>query len=235
MPADLTIRYVPYATNRLAARGPYDPRAAARGGRSLRRTRGRRGRRRPALLRRPRGRRAARVARVPGRRRRAGRPRGDLGAEHRTSGSSPRSGSSRAGGVLVPAQHALEGRRGGLRPAQESARGCSAPSATSSAPSYVAALTRARTCPTSERIVCLRGAAAGALDWRGLPRARRRRSPRPRRGARRCGRAGRPLRHPLHLGHHREAQGRDDQPRPEPARLRGLERAWSGCARATAT
>ena len=51
----------------------------------------------------------------------------------------------------------------------------------------------------------------------------------------RTGRGHRHLRHHLHVGHDRPAQGRDDESRPEPAPVRGVERLWPICVRATAT
>ncbi len=48
-------------------------------------------------------------------------------------------------------------------------------------------------------------------------------------------RARRPLRHALHLGHHRQAEGRAQHPRADPPRLRGLGGHRWACAPATAT
>ena len=48
-------------------------------------------------------------------------------------------------------------------------------------------------------------------------------------------RPGRHLRHHLHLGDDRRAEGRHAQPRRQRADLRRLVATWSGCARATAT
>ena len=51
----------------------------------------------------------------------------------------------------------------------------------------------------------------------------------------RSGRAGRPLRSPVHVGHHRRAEGRHDDARAEPARVPRLGATSSACAPATAT
>ena len=166
------------------------------------------------------------------------RSRRDLGAEHLgvdRRRARPAVGRRRA----RAAQHALQGRRGRLRPAQESARACCCTVGEFLGTRLRRARCAARRCPTLERIVMLRGdgarrrrADAGAT----FLAARRDASPTPAARARAdARRARRPLRHPLHLGHHRQAEGRDDDARAEPARASRPGATSSGCARATAT
>ena len=140
--------------------------------RAAARLRGRRGDRR----RRPRGwtfaelaaarRAAARAFVASGRR--AGRPGGDLGAEHPRVGGR-RARASPAGGVARAAQHALQGRRGGLTSSTAAGRRIARCSSTgSSGNDYVACSARAEggAPSTSSTIVVLRGDAPdGTSPW----------------------------------------------------------------------
>ena len=172
--ADPTIRYVPYATNRRAARGAHDPRAGARGRRALRRGQRRRGRRRHgSLSARSGARRCARRARSsppasrPATASRSGRP-------TRGSGSRPRSASRPPAACWSRSTRA--GRAGRRAMSCESVGlACSARSASSSGASYPALL--AERGPPRARGGSSACAArrSGALAWHGFPRARRRR------------------------------------------------------------
>ena len=172
--------------------------------------------------------------RLRGRRRRAGRPRGHLVAQRVGVDRRPaRPAVGRRRGRAD--QHPLQGRRGGLHPPgqpgaparhrqrlprqrlRRHARG-PRPARTSRAPWCCAATPRRAPCAWADFV------AAGSVD-------RRRRRRRPRRGPRRR----RPVRHPVHVGHHREPEGRRRHPRPDAARLRRLGRHRRASARTTAT
>ena len=83
-----------------------------------------------------------------------------------------------------------------------------------------------------------RGAAdpiGGALTWRDFLATAGRGDRRGGRPARRCGGPGRRQRHPVHLGHHRAQQGRDERAPAGPGRRPGLGRVRRACTAATAT
>ena len=181
---------------------------------------GARRRRPPALLD-----RAGRGDR-PGRRRadrhrhRARRPGGDLGATTSPSGSSrprARTGAARSSCRSTPGSRATK------RPtscAPRAPASCS-PSPTSSTPTTSTLIRSAGDVPALEEIVVLRGPDGTRHHAVGrVHRPRRRRRCRRRAGPLRRGAARRPVRHPLHVGHHRRAQGRDAAPRRERARVR---------------
>ena len=166
-------------------------------------------------------RRAAR--RVPGGGRRARRSRRDLGAELRGVGrrgdrSPVRRRRARA------AQHALQGREAGYVLRKSRARVLFTVGEFLGT-RYVESLA-GEDLPDLERIVLLRGDASDprVQSWDAFLAGRRRDlrdgAARPR--GRGLGR--RSLRPPLHLGHDRHAEGRDDDARAEPARLRDLDR-----------
>ena len=194
---------------------PPIPRLLDVGRRALRRSaRARRGRRRRARLRgAARARRCARRARFIARGRRARRPRRDLGAEllgvdRRRARPPVRGRRARA------AQHAASrAREAGYILRKSGARVlCTVDGLPRHRLRRLAA--RARRCPTLERdrAAARRGAPA-RCRFADFLRAAATRCRRGRARARAGGRARRPLRHALHLGHHRPAEGRDDRAR----------------------
>ena len=147
----------------------------------------------------------------------AGRPRRDLGAQPpRVDRRRPRP-LRVAGAALVPVNTRFKGGEAADVLGRSRARCCS-PSPTSSAPTTSRCCARpASSCPTSRRSSCVHGPAR-RRTWRWhdfVARADAGPAPRPR-AARPRRRARRPVRHPVHLGHDRAAQGRgaDAQPRP---------------------
>ena len=166
-----------------------------------------------------------------------GRPGVDLGAEHRTSGSSPRSALYAAGGVLVPLNTRFKGTEAAHVLRTSGARFLFTVTDFLDT-DYVALLDeRRRARPASRRSWSSRaGAAPGTVELGRLPGARRRRRRRPRSTrARRRSPATTTVRHPLHVGHDRRAQGRDAAPRRERARLRRVGRRRRPARTATAT
>ena len=88
--------------------------------------------------------------------------------------------------------------------------------------------TSSRSCARASDIPSVRALgelAELSLDHRGEERQRPRRDDRRGRGPRRRGRRRRRRRHPLHLRHHRPAQGRDERAPAEHRRRAGLGRA----------
>ena len=142
--------------------------------------------------------------------RRARRPRRGLGAQHLGVGGG-RAWPARGGRRARPAQHALQGRRGGRRAPAQRRRALFTVTGFLGT-DYVGDAAAARDvdrCPRSRTIVVLRGdAPAGHARLGRLPRARGDAVTRGRRrGARARGRARRPLRHPVHVGHHGPPKG----------------------------
>ena len=170
------------------------------------------------------------------RRHRARRPGRDLGAEHAPSGWSPRSASTRPGGVVVPLTRASRARR----------RAYILDRADAQAALHRHRLPRhrlrraARARPTP--VAGARGDRRAARDAdrghrRAGPSSSRAPAMSPRRiAARRAALTGDDLsRHPLHVGHHRPPEGRDAHARRKRARPTTRGRTWSACAPATAT
>ncbi len=211
------------------------PKLADHGGGTVRR-RGRarrRGCRRAAVVRRAARRRAPWRGCADRRGHRARRPGRDLGAEHVGMGRR-RAGRPLRRRCAGAAQHALQGNGGRAHPAREP---------------RPPAVHRDRVPRHGLRRAALpRGRHEGAPRPRSH-RAPARRAPR-RRGVERSlsagsgteasaraagGRSRRPLRHAVHVGNHRRAQGRDDDARAEPARVRRLGRRRRPARAAIAT
>ena len=168
---------------------------------------------------------------------RAGRPRRHLGAE-RGEWAIAALGVYAAGARGRAAQHPLQGQRGRVRAAEPRARACCSPSPTSSTPTTSRSSTASSRRSTRSSTPSCCAARARRRDRRGTSSlgARRARSP-PRRSRRAVAASGprRPLRHPLHVGHHRHAQGRHAHPRGEHPRVLDAGPTSSACARAIAT
>ena len=156
---------------------------------------------------------------------RAGRPGGDLVAEHARVDRRRCSACSRPAASSCRSTPATRAPR---RPTSSQAAGpaSSSPSTASSA-TTTSPCSRATTCPHLEhtRRAARRRARRAPTPWatsspRGDARAARPSSTRRVAAAR----ARRRVRHPLHLGHHREPEGRRVHPRPDAARLRRLGR-----------
>lgn len=204
------------------------------GGRAVR---GRRGGRRgphPDHLRGTGRTRGARGGGLPGQRGRAGRPGRHLGAEHPgldRRGTGRGVGGRRAG----PAQHPVQGRGGGGRPAAR--RGAAAVRdghlprhlvrgvAAASGGGGPGRRPAARPAGPGTRGRALRGRSRRIPHLEGLPGERRGGGVggRAREGGR--GRRSQSLGHHLHLGHDGPPQGRRDHPRADAAGVRHLERA----------
>ena len=170
---------------------------------------------------------------------------GDLGAEQRRVGGRRRSAAIGAGGVLVPLNTRFKGAEAAYILERSGAR---LPVHRHRLPRHRLRrhAARRRSCPTrSSTSSC---SAATPPDGHrspgptSSPARRRRRRPR-RDAARRRGRARRRVRHHLHVGHHREAQGRDATPRADAARastpgpnvvgLRAATATWSSTRSST--
>ena len=176
---------------------------------------------------------------------RARRPGRGLGAQHR---GLDRLGARRGDGGrgARAAEHALQGRGGGVRPrtqpreaaVRDRARSWAPPTSPRCAARRPRAAAPAR-CPRSRTwsrwwsspTTHPATSAPGRTSWP----AGRRCSGTEVTGARGRDRARCRLRHHLHLGHHRPPQGRGDHPRPDAARLCRSGRSSRACARATAT
>ena len=140
-----------------------------------------------------------------------------------------------AGGVARADQHPLQGRRGGLHP-----RTRAGPRALVTVNGFLGndyvAMLEGHDLPHLEHRIVLRGDVPdGAVSWDDVPGRGRRRARG--RGRRARGRAHgrRRVRHPLHVGHHREPEGRGVHPRPDAARLRRLGRHRRPARATTAT
>ncbi len=156
----------------------------------------------------------------------------------RTSGSgrSPRSAVTRSGGDRDPAEHPVQGRRGGLRDRRRAAPTRLFTVTDFLDTNYVDLLAGAPGLRRrSRRSSCCAARARRVRRVGRVPRPRRRDRRGDGRRARRRGAARRPVRHPLHVGHDRAAEGRDAHPLGERPRVRRVVATSSGCAPATAT